>query len=261
MNLHSVKPASLSGWNVLVTRPAAQAERLCMLIEQAGGHPIRFPLITIERSPEASAALERLQREWDWLIFVSPNAVKFACDLGEWWQRLPDLTRIAAIGRGTAAALRDKGLRVDLRPEAQFNSESLLESPEFGAVEGRHVLIVRGCGGRELIAETLRRRGAEVAYAEVYQRRAPAAAAHELLAAWRRGEIHALVLSSVDALENLVNMLGPTNSDLLHRTPMAVIGVRLAARAREVGCRHLDIAAEASDQGLCSAVMRLAHST
>lgn len=263
MNLARNRPAVLSGWNVLITRPAGQADALCQLIEQAGGVPLRFPLIAIERSRNAAAALELLQRhqEWDWLIFVSTNAVRYACELGDWWHRLGERPRIAAIGRGTADLLLHRGIRVDLRPKAQFNSESLLETLEFQAPEGQRFLIVRGQGGRELIADTLKQRGAEVGYAEVYQRVAPSGHPSSLIRAWRDGEINAVVLSSAEALDNLVNLLGPEHSELLERTPVAVMGERLAVRARELGCERLAIAPEASDEGLCSAVIRLANST
>lgn len=255
--------ALLVGWNVLVTRPAGQAERLCTLIEQAGGRPIRFPLIAIRQSSTAPTALRLLQRvdNRDWLVFVSANAVRHACELGDWWQRLPQRVRIAAIGQGTADALRLRGFRVDLSPKAQFNSESLLDAPEFRAARGLRFLLVRGRGGRELIAETLRERGAEVEYAEVYERVLPATATDELIPAWRRGDIHALVLSSADALDHLLTLLGKANTDLLRGTPVAVMSERLAARAREIGCSRLGVASEASDAGLCSAVIRLANST
>lgn len=263
MNVRGPGTSRLAGWNVLVTRPAGQAESLCTLIERAGGHPVRFPLIAIEPSGTADSTLRLLQRleDWDWLIFVSANAVHYGCGLGDWWKRLPDRLRIAAIGRGTRAALRELGLRVDLSPKAQFNSESLLDGPEFHAVEGQRFLLVRGCGGRELIAETLRRRGATVEYAEVYRRVTPRIVPDDLIPAWRRGEIHALVLSSGEALENLVKLLGTNHLDLLADTPVAVISERLATRAKDIGCRRIDIAPEASDAGLCSAILHLANST
>jgi uroporphyrinogen-III synthase len=62
-------------------------------------------------------------------------------------------------------------------------------------------------------------------------------------------------------LDNLATMLGGGGVDLLQNTPVAVIGERLAAHARALGCRRLDVATEASDEGLCDAVVRLANST
>lgn len=252
----------LDGWRVLVTRPEEQADGLCALIERAGGVPVRFPLIVIEPISDASPAIDRLTlgKDWDWLIFVSANAVRHAFRLPALRRAMTGATRVAAIGRGTAEALQEQGIAVDLRPEAQFNSEGLLASPEFTDCASRRVLIIRGHGGRELMAETLRQRGAVVDYAEVYQRVAPRLGKEHLLAAWRRGDIDALVLSSSDALNNLMELLGPGDSSLLYHTPVAVIGERLAVLARELGCQRLAVAAEASDQGLCAALVRLANS-
>lgn len=263
MSLVLDRPAELSGWKVLITRPAGQADALCETIERAGGVPVRFPLITIERSSTGQVALARLQRyqEWDWLIFLSPNAVRYALELADWWHDLPARPRIAAIGRGTAERLLERGLRVDLQPKAQFNSESLLDLPEMRAAEGRRFLIVRGQGGRELIAQTLRARGAEVEYAEVYRRAPPSGDVSALIRAWRRGEIDAVTLSSSEAFDNLLRLLGPQDADLLTQTPVAVISERLASRARQWGCRRVNAAPEASDQGLCAALIRLANST
>ena len=254
--------APLRGWRVLVTRPVDQAHGLCERIERAGGIPIRFPLLNIEPVPDPVLVLTHLRRlaDFDWLIFVSANAVRYAFDLDGWWQqgRRP---RVAAVGRGTANVLRELGVEVDLAPKAQFNSESLLAAEEFRSCAGKRFLIVRGMGGRELLAETLRQRGAAVDYAEVYRRAAPTEGAEALLPAWRRGEVDAVVLSSKDALDNLMALLGEAGPALLRQTPVAVIGERLATLARALGCQRLDVAAEASDDGLCDAVVRLATST
>lgn len=252
----------LRGWRVLVTRPADQAQSLCERIERAGGIPIPFPLLVIEALRDPAPALARLRRiaTVDWLIFVSANAVRFAFELEGWWQKRPR-PRIAAVGRGTADALSERGVEVDLTPKAQFNSESLLEAAEFRSCAGQHFLIVRGLGGRELLADTLRQRGAAVDYAEVYRRRAPTDGAEVLIPAWRRGDVDAVVLSSKEALDNLAIMLGSGSVDLLRKTPVAVIGDRLAAHAKALGCERLDAATEASDEGLCDAVVRLANST
>jgi uroporphyrinogen-III synthase len=253
---------ALRGWNVVVTRPLEQSEGLCALIEAAGGHPLRFPLLAIEPCVDQQRVAGMLQHPeaWDWLIFVSANAVRYAAVLGCRWPVLPTRTLVAAVGRGTADALLACGATVDLQPKAQFNSEALLDAPPFGRVAGQRILIVRGCGGRELLAETLRARGATVDYAEVYRRVPVLAETSSLLRAWREGGVDAVTLTSGEGLHHLAGLLGAPNADLLAKTPLAVMGGRIAAMARDLGCQRLAVATEASDQGLCDALIRLAQS-
>src|SRR5690606_23076345 len=103
----------------------------------------------------------------DWAIFASIAAVEHG--LPRVRSRIGE-TRIAAIGAATANALRTAGVRVDAVPDRE-ESEGLLELPAFHDMTGATVWIVRGRGGRGLLAETLRARGADVAFVEVYERR------------------------------------------------------------------------------------------
>ncbi len=113
-----------------------------------------------------------LQEPADLYVFISPNAVTFAGRLLE-GHSLPDGARLAAVGSGTAQALQQAGFKVDLLPDARFDSEGLLALPELSRLAGRRVVIVRGEGGRPLLGDELRARGADVVYAEVYRRSRP----------------------------------------------------------------------------------------
>ncbi|MGB7906132.1 MAG: uroporphyrinogen-III synthase, partial [Steroidobacteraceae bacterium] len=165
----------LDGVTIVVTRPAAQAGRFLALARAAGALCIPYPTLQIDRTALDDAARARLQsRAWDWAVFTSANAVESAlaqCPA-------PLAMRHAAVGRATARALERRGVKVDTRPESA-NSEGLLELPEFAALAGRGVLLVKGSGGRELLRDALRARGADVLELEVYRRSvtAPTAAA------------------------------------------------------------------------------------
>jgi uroporphyrinogen-III synthase len=247
-----------AGFGVLVTRPAEQAEPLCSLIEQAGGQAIQLPLLEIEAVNADSSGAQRLSdlAGVDWLIFISANAVRYAFTLrGPDW--LKDCAaKIAAIGQATARVLADNGVTVDLKPKQQFNSETLLAEPKFADVKGRKFLIVRGIGGREKLAETLRERGGFVEYAEVYRRVASQPDMTAVLAAWHSGRIGAVTLTSGEALDNLLRLLAGGSESLLTHTPVVVIGERLAQRARAAGCVQV-IAAEAGDTDIFNAVARV----
>lgn len=248
------------GFGVLVTRPVQQAHVLCGLIEEAGGKAIRLPLLEIESVQADDPGPNRLKtlEGMDWLVFTSANAVRCAFALlgPQWLTCKPP--NIAAIGQATAKALLSNGIAVDIRPEPPFNSESLLAMPEWLKVNGHSFVIVRGVGGRELLAETLRARGGKVSYAEVYRRFAPDLDLSGLMDNWKKGHIAVSILTSGEALATLWHQMPDNQRGLLIDTPMVVIGERVASQARELGVRDV-IVSEAGDADLFYAVLRIAQ--
>lgn len=218
----------LAGVGVLVTRPEQQAEPLVSAIEAAGGRAIRFP--AIEVLPLAAAAIEAEAaslRDPDIAIFVSTNAVRH----GLAYAAAP---RIAAVGPATAAAIEAAGGHVDIRPQAGFDSEHLLSEPELTNVAGKVVRIIRGQSGRELLADTLRHRGATVEYLAVYTRRVPQPAAAALTGledAWRSGDVDAVTIMSVETLANLVAILPAACRDRLCQTLLVTPAERVIIEA------------------------------
>jgi uroporphyrinogen-III synthase len=246
------------GFGVLVTRPAGQAEALCRLIEGSGGVAVRVPLLDIAPLAQDDAGPRRLRQTElpDWLVFVSANAVRCAFALlgPQWLEGSP--AKIAAIGLATAQALAEHGVAVDLKPKQQFNSEALLAEPAWADVSGQRFLIVRGVGGRELLAEALRGRGGIVEYAELYRRVPSSVDLPALLARWRAGGISVATVTSGEALDTLTGLMAGADRDLFLRTPMVVIGERLSKQARELGCAQV-IAAEPGDLEIFDAVLRI----
>jgi len=162
-----VAKPSLDGLRVLITRPQQQAKDLCEMVEDAGGIAIPFPVINIK--PIATQNWSNIAlAEQDMIIFVSRNAVTFfiAGIEGD----LPVNIQLVAVGAATATSMSEHGLRVDIQPPEPAGSESLLAMPALNNVKDKKVLIVRGQGGRELLADTLTTRGAKISYIEIYQR-------------------------------------------------------------------------------------------
>ena len=253
----ATRPCNLLGLGILVTRPAHQADPLCDLIAEAHGRPIRCPPLEIDGPADPQAAKARLARAGDYplLIFVSANAVQHSFDLLP--DDLPADQQVAAIGSATAKALTDCGLDPTLVPAEQFDSEGLLALPELQDMTGKRVLILRGNGGRELLADSLRERGAEVDYAEVYQRLLPQRSAQNLIRGWDK-MVDIVSVTSRDILDNLFTLLGEEGAELLQNTPLIVVSERLAEHARTRGCRHLHLAAGATDPALLDAMCELA---
>lgn len=220
---------TLAGRGVLVTRPAGMAARLAQRIRAAGGAPIVFPAIEIEPLPRP-AALERLD-EFALAVFVSPSAVEQAGATAASW---PPALGVAAVGEGTRRALERAGFAKVIAPREGSDSEALLAAPELAPFSGRRVLIVRGEGGRELLARELQARGCDVAIAECYRRVPPRADAGPLLAAWTAGKVHAVTVFSGEALDNLVALAGVAR---LRATPLFVSHARIAEQAARLGLR------------------------
>lgn len=251
-------PCDLGGRGVLVTRPAGQAAGLCRLIEQAGGRAIAFPTIEILPPADPGPPRSLLSQAWDLLIFVSRNAVDHALTLLP-GGRLPEGSRLAAVGAATADALAAAGRAPDLVPHARFDSESLLGLPQLQDLSGERVLIVRGAGGRPLLGDTLTARGAEVAYAEVYRRVLPKADAADLVARWST-DVKLVTATSGEVLDNLIALVGAEGRGPLLATPLVVVSERTAEAARTLGFTGLEVAERADDEAVLAAICRIAGS-
>ncbi|MCP3663472.1 MAG: uroporphyrinogen-III synthase [Gammaproteobacteria bacterium] len=238
----------LKGLSVLVTRAHHQADGLCRLIEDLGGCAIPFPAVEITAMTPSSSPLPIDQ--YDLVLFVSPNAVHYGSFLLD--DRSPDQSLVGAVGRATAEALGSAGVQADLVPTRRYDSEGMLALPELNRVSGRRVLIVRGDGGRALLGDTLEQRGAQVDYAEVYQRRCPLSDPSFLLA--RRYPVGWVTATSNGILDNLFTLLGERGKQLLKTTPLVVVSERMRQHARKRGCEQVILAQGASDQALMDAI-------
>ncbi|BAW81186.1 uroporphyrinogen III synthase HEM4 [Candidatus Nitrosoglobus terrae] len=249
----------LCGLRVLVTRPEKQAKKLCQLIEAEGGQALRFPTIEIS-DPEDFSTVDEIIRRLDgfhWAIFVSINAVEQGLQRIFSQRDLPKNLNIAVIGQGTAQALAAFRLYPHLCPTSGYDSEALLAMEKWQHMEGEQVVIFRGNGGRELLAETLIQRGAQVRYAEVYRRCLPSPAAvadfHQNLL---DSPVDIAVTTSKTILENLCCLLDDSLLEKLYVTPLVVIGTRQVQRAKELGFTQVWMAQEPTDTALVEAMIK-----
>ncbi len=221
--------ASLQGLRVLVTRPAAQAQALCELLEARGAVPLRLPLQAIEpvRQPALAARSLRQAQAADAWIFTSANAVQHAHALqpGPWPPAI-------AIGAATAAALRRLGHDADL-PDGAYTSEGLLQLPLLQAAAGRRFAVITGVGGRELLAPALLARGAQVEVVAVYRRLMLPQDPRALAAMVSRAEI--AIISSGEALARLFELMPGEQRPLLLRLPLVVPSRRVVEEAVQLG--------------------------
>ena len=256
------EPLPLAGLGVVVTRPAAQAGPMVERLEALGARVVRLPLLAIEPplDLEAARAMVRAAATCDLAVFVSTNAVDHGLALlRETCGGVPAGMRLAAIGLATAQALQAQARAPDLVPACGFDSESLLALEELQAerVQGRRVVIFRGNGGREKLSATLRARGAEVLYAEVYRRARPPVDAEALRTLGEAGRIDAVVVTSGESLEHLFEAFPRPPHHWLDRAALVVPSARIGEAARRHG-HPLEpvVASEAGDEALVLALVR-----
>lgn len=253
-----VAGSALAGRTIAVTRPAAQAGGLAAAIEAEGGIVLRFPLLEI--SPLADPApLEDIARRldaFDFACFVSPNAVDHALGVVLRRRGWPAHLQAVTVGASSEAALARHGITRTIAPHERYDSEALLALPALAAaqVAGRRVAIFRGDGGRELLGETLAQRGATVEYVSCYRRSRPAADAKRLVDLARAGRLDALTLTSSEAADNLIDLLGADAAEVLTCTTLFVPHARIGERARELGAPNVVLTGPA-DAGLLAGLV------
>ena len=239
----------LTGLKIVVTRPRDQAASLMQGIKQLGGNPVLFPLLEIAPAADCAelVALKRHITAYDLLIFISPNAVRYGMGaLGA----VPPKVRVATIGQSSAQALRTLGISQVIAPTDRFDSETLLALPELLNIAGKKVAILRGDGGRELLGDTLKVRGANVEYVCCYQRSKANLDVGTLLAT----HPDALTVTSSEALEHLLDALSESDRSSLAVIPLFVPHTRIADAARLRGWQNVHLS-PTGDDGLLSALV------
>ena len=199
-------------------------------MRNAGGQPILFPLLEITALEDYTSFNQAIALidTFSWAIFISSNAVQHGMQRLLAQRSLPVTCRFAAIGPATAAELSVFGVNDVLTPVGRFDSESLLALPEMQSVSGQRIMIFRGQGGRDVLATKLKQRGAEVVFAECYRRINPSHDISPIKDLWQNGRLHAIVITSSEALRNLLAL---NAGAWLYTVPVFVNHPRIAEAA------------------------------
>lgn len=238
---------------IVLTRPPGQSDSLAANLRLAGAEVLLHPAIVIAPPADAGALREAQAHlaSFDFAAFVSSNAVAHGL---AGVPTLPKTLVCLAPGPGTAKALRAAGATSVLSPAERFDSEGLLALPELQELAGRRVIIFRGDGGRELLTEGLRARGATVELVSCYRRLPPVEEMPALARTLLGTAPDALVITSSEGLDNLLAGLPKPAAEVLRRTTLFVPHARIASHARAAGCAKL-ILTPGADAGLVAGIV------
>lgn len=247
----------MTGWRLLLTRPAEESAALASELAAAGIFSSSLPLLEIqplELTDEQRELIVHLDR-YCAVIVVSKPAARLGLELvKQYWPQAP-AQKWFSVGAATAQILTDYGLDVSY-PQGGDDSEALLALPVFTrAIECAEprVLIMRGVGGREMLADRLRGLGAEVDYLELYRRALPSYPAQELPERVRVERLNGLVVSSGQGFEHLRHFSGLAWPRLA-RLPLFVPSPRVAEIARSAGAKNVVDCRGASATALLAAL-------
>src|SRR5471032_2113214 len=268
---------------VVVTRPLGQSAALLALLARAGFESIEFPLIDIGPVADAAplhAALGELYAPaplgFALVVFVSPNAIDhaFAALSSAWPSQIP----IGVVGPGSVAALGRQGVTAptytiispatgamvtETPTDPRYDSEALYAAIEahFGAdgLKDKRILIVRGDGGREWLADALSAAGAKVEKVAAYRRIVPEPSMRdwERIHALLTGEAHAWLLTSSEGVRNLEELarehLTVDETLTLKHAPLVTPHPRIAEASRQAGFDRITVSG-AGDERIVQAL-------
>jgi len=237
---------------VLITRPDKAGRVLAQQLESIGidawCQPF-FDYLPFANKEKTQKLIK--QNPQAIIIFVSVAAVEFAhhtVNFSLWPQKT-----IIAVGDATKAALKNLGVNA-ISPELH-TSEGLLtlDALHETKTNNQTIIIVRGDGGREHLAQQLNLRGANIHYLESYKKVwLPLTQNH--VRQWKNQQINCIVITSNALLESIVHLI--KNSDSYWQTTClwVVASSRIAKRAKQLGLENIVNANGANDQAMLSAI-------
>ncbi len=204
------------GGKVIAFVEARMQSEMGALIERRGGVPLAAPVlqeICRTGAPEVAALIDDLcSGRVDIAVLQTGAGTKALFEAAEAQERLPELLasleRITVIARSPkpAAILRRSKVRIDLMPPEPFTTEDLLAAVEGIRFSGRRVAVQAYGGPNNLLARTLRERGADVREASLYSWGLPenVSPVREMIRRLDAGEVDAVAFTSQPQVSNLL---------------------------------------------------------
>ncbi|MGJ8680212.1 uroporphyrinogen-III synthase [Paraglaciecola sp.] len=236
----------------LLLRPQAKCQASSKAFNLEGLETFACGLIDTVIDNKAIATLPdkitQLADKPDVLVIVTSTVAAQQCVLlKEQW---PKAAQFFAVGQSTATILTQAGISVIVPQEAR--TEGLLALEELHQVNHKTLVIMKGYGGRELLSDTLKARGALVQEWEVYKRQRvskPLSTQH-----WRPAQIHCIIATSGEVIEAAFDYF---NASWLTTLKWIVVSQRTAQIASKLGADQITISKDASDQALIQCAKQL----
>lgn len=240
----------LDGWRVLVPRGGKWGDAASAILRSQGAHPVVAPLINFASADDSAALSDALQQledgQYEWLVVTSATTVDVLMSHAT---RVPTLTKIAAVGETTAAALQLAGYTVDFVPEGDNSARGLVKEWPKASVRGR-VLVPQSEIAEPTLVAGLSRLGFDTRFVAAYRTIGVPAAEHvrEDVASSR---IRAILVTSGSIARQVAQQLAPVPE----ATVIACIGPRTAFDARAAGLAVHLIAEQRSAESLIEALV------
>lgn len=229
----------LVGLRVLNTRPHGQHLALSRAIHDAGGEAIPLPVLAIE--PTGNTWLNHLPplEDINHVIFISANAIDYFFEaIHHRHESWPDSIETTVIGKASARALSAWNIRVDHLPSVA-DSDHLTQLDFLQDLKNQTVLLIKGEGGRNIIANQLKSRGGNVITLDVYRRVLPKIPKEHVESLWQEDRVDIILLTSQQAIHNLFTLFGEHARQWLCSKPCIVISDRLGKAASALGMRTI----------------------
>jgi len=231
-------------------------------LEQAGWHCVHQPLLRIEPFTEQSGKPFHTMKHhimnldhYDVVISVSGNASSLAVDwIDQYWPQVPVGIDWYAVGPSSAKAFEP--LLIEMAVPENNHSEGLLELDGLQDLTDKKVLIFRGVGGREHLANTLKQRGADVSYCELYERNPVQFKPGELATLLTKEQIHYALLTSGEMLQQLAQELDVQQLQSLH---IIVPSQRIANMAPKLNIERIYVCDKINGQGILECLKGITH--
>jgi uroporphyrinogen-III synthase len=244
---------------VLVPRPLRDNDQFLQLLNgrEIGGRKVScllWPVMAIEsliRSREQREVLARQLDRAEICIFVSAAAAKIVLEVAD----INALGRpqLFAVGKATAERLQAHGIAVAYPDGA--STEALLALPQLREVRDRQIVICRGEGGREALAQGLSARGGVVEYAELYRRVVEPMHRNQIQAALAQHQVDAVMIHSAQVFQCLLELLDDSGRRAFASLPVVVPGQRVADIVSAEGVENVIVAPDALPENMVAGLV------